>query len=311
MDSSIMPTKYPDLFLISTTDFFYPLVEDPYLQGKIACANVLSDLYAMGVVDCDNMLMILAASLDMQAKDQVVVTRKMIEGFSDLAKEAGTTVTGGQTVKNPWPIIGGVAMSTCKTSDFILPVGALAGDVIVLTKPLGTQVAVNLHQWLHLSPSPWWEKVKHVVTPEEVLTAFKASEASMSRLNKTAAKLMHRYAARAATDVTGFGILGHASNLASNQKEDVWFEIHTLPVIRKMREADEAVKNMFQLLKGLSAETSGGLLVCLPEGNAEDFCREMQSLDGCPAWIVGRVKKGEEGKSRAAQIIQDPKVIEV
>eukprot|EP01098_Paradermamoeba_levis_P002559 TRINITY_DN1296_c0_g1_i1.p1 TRINITY_DN1296_c0_g1~~TRINITY_DN1296_c0_g1_i1.p1 ORF type:complete len:310 (-),score=94.92 TRINITY_DN1296_c0_g1_i1:210-1139(-) len=309
MDSSIMPTKYPDLFLISTTDFFYPLVEDPYLQGKIAGANVLSDMYAMGVVDCDNLLMLLAASTDMTPKDRDIVTRKMIEGFSDLAKEAGTTVTGGQTVRNPWPIIGGVAMSTCKTQDFIMPVNAQPGDLIVLTKPLGTQVAVNVHQWIGLN-SPNWEKVKDVITPEEGLRAFQIAETSMSRLNKTGAKLMHQFGAHAATDVTGFGLLGHARNLASNQKEDVYFELHTLPIIKKMKEVNDVVK-FFRLSLGFSAETSGGLLVCLPADKAAAFCEEIEKIDKFPAWIVGSVKKAEEGKSRTAFIVDDPKVIEI
>jgi len=92
--------------LVSTIDFFYPLVLDPYLQGKIGCANVLSDLYAMGIHNCDNMLMVLAASLEMDPKHRHIVTQEMLRGFADLAKEAETVITGGQTVLNPWPIIG-------------------------------------------------------------------------------------------------------------------------------------------------------------------------------------------------------------
>lgn len=79
----------------------------------------------------------------------------------------------------------------------------------------------------------------------------------MSRLNRTGAKLMHKYNAHGATDVTGFGILGHGKNLAKNQKKAVDFVIHTLPIIEGMREADEKVKHMFNLIYGLSAETSG------------------------------------------------------
>ncbi len=105
---------------MQTTDFFYPLVDDPYLQGKIACANVLSDLYAMGVSDCDNMLMLLGVSSDMTAKEREVVTSLMIKGFNDLAKEAGTSVNGGQSVINPWYIIGGVATSIVSSDEFIM-----------------------------------------------------------------------------------------------------------------------------------------------------------------------------------------------
>lgn len=120
LDSCVLPTRHKGLSLVQTTDFFYPLVEDPYMQGKIACANVLSDLYAMGVSDCDNMLMLLGVSTDMTAKEREVVTTLMIKGFDDLAKEAGTSVNGGQTVLNPWYIVGGVATSVVSSTEFIM-----------------------------------------------------------------------------------------------------------------------------------------------------------------------------------------------
>lgn len=112
MDSSVVKIAHgTDLYLVSTTDFFFPSVEDPYVQGKIACANVLSDAYAMGVTEVDTMLMILGVCRDMSEKERDVVTTQMIRGFNDLAHQAQTNVTGGQTVMNPWPIVGGVAMS--------------------------------------------------------------------------------------------------------------------------------------------------------------------------------------------------------
>jgi selenide,water dikinase len=112
MDSSVVKISHgKDLYMISTTDFFFPSVEDPYVQGKIACANVLSDVYAMGVTEVDTMLMILGVCRDMSEKERDVVTTQMIRGFNDLARKAETNVTGGQTVMNPWPIVGGVAMS--------------------------------------------------------------------------------------------------------------------------------------------------------------------------------------------------------
>jgi len=296
--------------MIQTTDFFYPLVDDPYLQGKIGCANVLSDLYSMGIVDCDNMLMILAASIDMAKNEQDIVTRLMIEGFNDQAKFAGTAVTGGQTVKNPWPIIGGVATTVCKDQDFIMPENAKVGDVLVLTKPLGTQVAVNAHQWLRTRPASW-QKVEDIITPEEAIRAYDVAGISMSRLNRNAAALMHKHGAHAATDVTGFGILGHGRNLAKNQKEALHFEIHTLPIIRSMRQVDERVQ-IFSLLKGLSAETSGGLLVSIPADKAEGFCKELEEKDGHPAWIIGHVVKSDEDRSKnSCTILPNPSFIDV
>jgi len=133
-----------DSALISTIDFFYPSVEDPYMQGRIACCNVLSDLYSMGVDSVDTILMVLGVSNRMKENEQEIVTRLMIQGFDECAQEAGTSVQGGQTVYNPWPMIGGVGIAFARNSEFVLPNKARAGQKILLTKALGTQVAVNV-----------------------------------------------------------------------------------------------------------------------------------------------------------------------
>ena len=308
MDCSIVPLRHKGLFTVSTTDFFYPLVEDPFIQGKIACANVLSDQYAMGIDICDNLLMILGASNDMKLEDRTIVTKKMIEGFNEQAKIAGTSVTGGQTVLNPWPIIGGVAMSTITEEEMIRPENARVGDLLILTKPLGTQVVVNLHQWLVSRPQRW-EIVQKVIEREEAMEAYFKAIKSMMRLNRNGAKLMHKYKAHAATDVTGFGIMGHANNLAKNQKEKaLCFLIDTLPIIAKMDIVEENQNHPFKLLKGLSAETSGGLLIAIPPENAELFIEEIQKLDNEPAWIIGRVVKNGH-QENIAKFAEDIKII--
>lgn len=309
MDCSIIQSKkYPEFSVISTTDFFFPLVEDPYVQGKIACANVLSDMYALGCVEVDNMLMLLAASLDMTEEERLITSRLMMQGFNDLAKEAGTVVSGGQTVLNPWPIIGGVAQSMVKSTDFIMPVNAVVGDVLVLTKPLGTQVAVNLKQWMSKESSKW-NSSKPFVTSEEVDEAYSSAMLSMSTLNRYGAVLMHKYKAHGATDVTGFGILGHASNLASNQIAKVSFKIDTLPILKNMNVINSNVYD-FGLMKGTSAETSGGLLIALPRNSAESFIQDLKEKLGLNwGWIVGEVVA--ESDANKAFIVENPKVINV
>jgi len=233
----------------------------------------------------------------------------MISGFSDLAKEAETSVTGGQTVLNPWPIIGGAATSVCREEDFIMPVNAVSGDVIVLTKPLGTQVASNVSQWRYIEAK--WDQIKDVMTIEEAARAAEVAMFSMARLNRTGAKLMHKYGAHAATDVTGFGIMGHGNNLVKNQKASVHFEIHTLPIIRHMKEVDDKLQR-YNLMKGLSAETSGGLFICLPADKAEAFVKEIRETDHFPAWIIGKVIKSEENQSEnKCWIVPNPTVIDV
>eukprot|EP00479_Gromia_sphaerica_P011251 TRINITY_DN5484_c0_g1_i1.p1 TRINITY_DN5484_c0_g1~~TRINITY_DN5484_c0_g1_i1.p1 ORF type:complete len:187 (+),score=43.59 TRINITY_DN5484_c0_g1_i1:172-732(+) len=185
-------------------------------------------MYALGVVDVDNMLIILAASRDMPPTERNIVTKLMMRGFNDATEGAGSKVTGGQTVLNPWPIIGGVAKSICSESDMIRPENAVPeSDVIVLTKPIGTQVAVNCKEWT--SNPEKWNDVKDLISKEEVERAYRVAMLSMARMNRTGARLMHKYGAHAGTDVTGFGILGHTQNLAEAQKSPCELRLHTLP----------------------------------------------------------------------------------
>ncbi|UYV66683.1 SEPHS1 [Cordylochernes scorpioides] len=275
------------------------------VQGKIACANVLSDLYAMGVTECDNILMILGVSNKMKPEERDVVIPLMMKGFQDFAHQAGTNVTGGQTVLNPWVMIGGVATSICSPDEIIMPDMAMPGDVLVLTKPLGTQLAVAAHSWLEVPDK--WERLSTVVTEEDIRKAYFRASDSMARSNRTAAKLMHRYQAHCATDVTGFGLLGHANNMAKVQRHEVSFTIHNLPIIAKLASIATTARVMTSLLTGLCPETSGGLLICLPREQAAIFCKDIELQEGYPAWIIGIVEKG----NRTAKLIDKPRIIEV
>lgn len=306
MDSSVVPLGDSGYSLVQTIDYFYPSVEDPYIAGKIACANVLSDLYALGVTRCDNMLMVMAVSTKLTEKQRDIVVPLLIKGIKDLAEEAGTRVTGGQTVLNPWPMIGGVASAVCRESDIISPDNARAGDVLVLTKPLGTQVAVNAHQWLE-KPERRAQLDKAGISEEDVQRVYFRAMDCMARLNLTGARLMHKHGCHGATDVTGFGLLGHAQNLVQVQQRSVGFVIHTLPLIAKVPALLAATGTSFKLMQGYSAETSGGLLMCLPKENAKAFCAEIEELEGYPAWVIGDVVEGE----RVARLTDSPRVIEV
>lgn len=308
LDCSVRRTRQGHV-CISTTDFFFPLVDSPYLQGRIGAANVLSDLYAEGVGECDFVLMLLAACRDMTDDDRNVCTREMVRGFNDACLEAGTTVTGGQTVLNPWPVIGGVATTICSEGEYVKSDGARAGDVVVLTKPLGTQVAVNVHEW-RVRKTPRWSELteRNILSKEEAEDMMHAAVCSMARLNRHAGSLMVKHHAHAGTDVTGFGILGHAQNLMDNQAAAVGMIIDALPCIAKTAEVERSGILDFRLLKGYSAETSGGLMICMPEEDAKAYCKELEGLDAEPSWIIGRVV---EDPSRKAVISENVEIIEV
>lgn len=183
----------------------------------------------------------------------------------------------------------------------------MAGDVLVLTKPLGTQIALLAYQWLSVDNPERWNRIKLVVNDEDVHKAYLRSLDSMARLNVVAANLMHKFKAHAATDIGGFGLLGHADHLAKQQKNEVSFVLHNLPVINKLHAVSKTCGNLFSLFQGTCPETSGGLLIVLPREQAAAFCKEIEKQEGYPAWIVGIVEKGD----RSARIIDKPRIIDV
>ncbi|NXB05992.1 SPS1 dikinase, partial [Cnemophilus loriae] len=221
--------------------------------GRIACANVLSDLYAMGVTECDNVLMLLSVSQRMTEE---------VTGTGGHGRDMGTHPCDGDRGHGggTWghsPITG---VCPTLTPPLPRPDSAVPGDVLVLTKPLGTHTAVTAHQWLDIPER--WNKIKLVVTREEVELAYQEAVCSMATLNRTAmsppaAGLMRAFGAHAATDVTGFGVLGHARALAAQQRLDVAFVIHNLPVIAKMAAVSKACGGRGGLLQGTAPETSG------------------------------------------------------
>jgi len=310
-DVSIVPVAGSgELVTVSSTDFFSPISLNPYLQGRIAAANTLSDLYAAGCADVSHVLMILACSTRMAPDQRRTVTEIMIRGFQDACTEAGATVTGGQSVMNPWPILGGVAISTVPRSSLVPSTKIVAGDVLVLTKPLGTQVAANLAGWM--LDEIRWAEVSRQIDADTAVRAVQKAELSMSSLNRDAAKLMKQMGAHGCTDVTGFGFLGHARNLAGVQEGDVDFVLDRAPIVRGLRALDN---DAFKLLKGLSAETSGGLLIALPDTKTAnkflDLYRDSAGNTEGWGWIVGHVVEGKRRACWAGEGDSAPEVVEV
>jgi len=284
-------------------------------MGYIGACNVLSDLYAAGVTNCNSLLMLLAESTEIENKAvRSATTTLLMKGFAAAAKAAGTTVSGGQSVRGAWPLIGGAASSVVPASDLLDLSRAEKGNVAVLTKPLGMQVAVNVHQWWARREKSdcFAERAKFLdetFPPEFVPSLYEKAAKQMMRLNKHAAELMHKYDARACTDVTGFGILGHAMNLVSSQhkRHEITLEIHTMPILEGMKTVNEKIP--FRLMQGLSAETSGGLLIVFKDlQTAKQFCDEIQKDEGFPAWIIGEFVERKEDLD--AEIVNDVKVIE-
>lgn len=249
--------------------------------------------------------MLLGSSVKFSEKERDTVMPLMIQGFNDCCEEAGTKVRGGHTLLNPWPLIGGAATSV--TSEFIPPTKAKVGDKIVLTKPLGTQIAVNMFQWRDLQSKRFTDLPIHLQASTDQL--YRDACISMATLNRVGAEAMIKFNAHCATDITGFGILGHAENLSKANKETL-FEITSLPILKHAVAIDKECNGMFKLVKGFSAETSGGLLVCLDDSDVAGFCDFVEEGTNFRPWIVGSVLEMVDENCRA--IISDAaKIVEV
>lgn len=275
--------------------------------GKIAFANVVSDIYSCGVVHIDELKIMLSVPEELNENEQQQVVDEIIEGFRESAKTVKIKLTLEKMNINPWCIIGGIASAVCTRDEIIFPTKAIAGDSLVLTKPLGVQLATNAQIWMEEN-SENWKKLSEFLSKEEILEAYAKAVKSMTTLNHLGAKLMHKYGAHCATDITGFGLFGHAENLLSFQEADVDFVINSMPVIKNVKKIAEILNRMQKLNSGKMVETSGGLLISIaaPSINAQNFCDEFSSVSGDECWIVGRVVEG----SRKV-ILENPQIIEV
>lgn len=154
----------------------------------------------------------------------------------------------------------------------------------------------------------WVQLREGGVTEDEVIATYLAAIKSMALLNKTAAELMHKYKAHGATDVTGFGLKGHAENLLGFQEESLSFHIHSLPVLENVHRFATILKRTEKLMTGKAVETSGGLLVCLPcKETAGRYCEDYRSMTHTDCWIIGRVERGP----KEAVISQQVEIINV
>jgi selenide,water dikinase len=278
--------------LVVSTDFFTPIVDDPYAFGAIAAANALSDLYAMGAVPF-LALNITAVPVDLDP----AMVRQILRGGAEKVKEAGAVIGGGHSVQDREPKYGLVALGMASERSLLTKAKARPGDALVLTKPLGTGVTTTA-----------------LIRNRGAAEHGKEAIDWMVRLNRTAAELASEFGAQAATDVTGFGLLGHGLELAEASGVGLEIEMGAVPLFSGARHYaeqgtfpsgsrdnarffggrvrfDEHVSTADRMLL-FDAQTSGGLLLAVPASRLEDFLRAAGRRDQ-PAWVIGRVQPGQ------------------
>ncbi len=285
----------PDQALVQTVDFFTPIVDDPYTFGQIAAANALSDIYAMG----GKPLTSLALVCFPDKADLEILERILAGGLSKMI-EAGCTVIGGHSIRDEETKFGYAVTGLVHPSKILANSGAQPGDALILTKALGTGVISTAIK--NGKAEPAW---------------IDAAVQSMTKLNKQAAELIgsREYRVHGMTDVTGFGLIGHAREmaLASNvalriSSKDIAILPGALECIRSgqvpgglkaNREFAECVVGyesaISDELKTLlfDPQTAGGLLISIAEGDCEQLVVEMQA-SGIPARSIGKVTESQK-----------------
>jgi len=205
-----------DLAIIQTLDFFTPIVDDPYTFGQVAAANSLSDVYAMGGVPLTAMNIICFPINKME----IVILREVLLGGLDKMREAGVLLVGGHSVEDDELKYGLSVTGTIHPDRVLLNRGAIAGDALILTKPLGTGIINTV--------------LKANMASDDLVAK---SIQCMTELNKKAADLMTKYSnVRACTDVTGFGLLGHACEMIEGSDVGMVIQSSSVPIFREIQE---------------------------------------------------------------------------
>jgi selenide,water dikinase len=280
-----------DQALIFTTDFFTPVVDDPYTYGAVAAANAMSDIYAMGG------RVVLALSIAaFPPKLPAHVISEILHGAAEKVAEAGGVIAGGHTIDDDEPKFGLAVMGTVHPSRVGRKGGARPGDQLLLTKPLGVGIITTAAKG-------------DAAEPAHVEGAIEA----MVQLNRRAAELAQQVDFHAMTDITGFALLGHAYEMASQSRARFRFIFDQLPFLpgaqdyadlwlfpggacNNQRTFEEHIsfgelsEEMQMLL--FTPETSGGLLIALPPGEA-DRLQALYRKAGQTVWHVGDVVEGE------------------
>jgi len=267
-----------DLALVSTIDFFTPVVDDPYDFGRVAACNAASDAFATGAVENLSALCVLGLPRDLTG-----VAADILGGVIDTIEGMGGVVAGGHTVLNPWPLAGAAVDATAPPDTLLTTGGARPGDRLYLTKPLGTQPAMGA---LRVRDGEFADLVRETVT-RDIETIGAEALSWMTTPNREAARAARTVGASAATDVTGFGLAGQAAVMA--ERAGVGIEVETLPVVDGTPELSTLFG--YGLKDGESAETSGGLLLAIPDAHAGEL--ETAFADrGVFSRRVGAVREG-------------------
>ncbi len=310
LDQTFSAAEYPDLLvgidppddaavwkiddnrsIVVTTDFFTPVVDDPYDYGSIAAANSLSDIYAMGAKP---FLALNIAAFPPQIPS--ILLSEIIRGGAEKAKEAGVVIAGGHTIQDQEPKFGLIVIGMADSDKLLLKSKVCPGDKLILTKPIGIGVTTTA-----------------LKKDQAALNDIEEAILWMKTLNKIASEIAVSLGLKAATDITGFSLLGHAYEMAKASNLRFIFDQNAIPFLTNARiygekghfaggafdnrmfyaqnvQFSDKIDEVSEMLL-FDPQTSGGLLIACPPNKFEDFTNQASKLKQ-PYWVIGHAEFG-------------------
>lgn len=286
-----------DLAIVQTVDFFTPIVDDPFEFGRIAVANALSDVYAMGgrPITAMNLVCFPTKTMD------ITVLREILRGGMDKLREAEVTLVGGHSVDDPELKFGLSVTGIIHPQKVITNAGAIPGDALILTKPIGTGI-INT-------------AIKAGMAAEEQIVAVIEQ---MAMLNRKASELMQEVGVHACTDITGFGLLGHASEIVQNSRVGMKIKARSVPIFTGAIESArkglipggtyrnrDFRANMVEFAPAVpdwapdilfDPQTSGGLLIAVSQEMAPILLAKLHEAGCAKSAVIGKVIAKPAGK---------------
>jgi cysteine desulfurase len=282
--------------IVQTLDFFTPIVDDPYNFGAIAAANAISDIYAMGARPLFALNIVAFPSKTLPGW----VLEKILKGASDIAQQAGISIVGGHSIDDPEPKFGMCVTGMVHPDKALMNSKAMPGDLLILTKPLGTGIISTAIR-------------KNTASAEDA----EESVNWMKTLNRKASETLAGFAVSACTDVTGFGLPGHLSEMTRGSSVDAEIWVDKIPFMSNVRKYaaegaipggtrgnlehyskwviwDDRLSEIDRLMV-CDAQTSGGLLISVPESHARLLMDELRAKGVTHATIIGKITVRGEG----------------
>ncbi|MFX1600135.1 MAG: selenide, water dikinase SelD [Promethearchaeota archaeon] len=301
-DAAIIPIPKSDLVLVKNIDIFTPIIDEPEIAGEIAACNVTNDIFAMNVPEISGMLVFLAIS----KRTPMEVAEGILRGMKYfMEKKINSSIVGGHTIYSEWPLMGGEASGYVHKDAIIQKQGVKKGDKLILTKPIGLQAIMASYRILKDFP-----EMLENYSQNELQKSIDLAVKIMTTPNQNVVKTIHSYDdfsfVHALSDITGFGLAGHTTEMLQNS--DLSAIIETVPSIKFSEELSHELGYAFD--DCYCHETAGGMLIAVDPAKAEDFTAKLTS-NRITNWIVGTIDKAQPGHVRISDNVQNIEITKI